>query len=93
MSRPPLSRVFGTAAVVVLSVGWLLPAYAGLHAFISYLEEVLDLRLKGLQPMTDFDFLLEMRRMLTTAILWLAAAISFWAGLAACRVLATKNKP
>jgi hypothetical protein len=86
-------RLLGVLIIVVGSVGWLVPTYAAAHYYVGYLEEVVDLRLKGLEPMTKFDFLLPMQQMIWLAVAWLAVVIVCWSSVGAWKLLRPEAKP
>ncbi len=78
--------------ILVLSAGWLFPAYAAVGTFLSYLDdEVSDLLRHG-QSMYDFPFILEVQRWAAVAFIWFGAALLFWSFIGARHILKNTEK-
>ena len=64
--------------IVILSCGWILPAWLSAVVVLDYLSAELHPAMLGRQPLNSFPFLTFGRDCLGVAAAWIAAAAIFW---------------
>jgi hypothetical protein len=77
-------------SVVVLSAGWIVPAYVTLCYLMSWLDDEVADVLHGSKPMYSFDFVLHIDRWSKLTLFWLGAAVLFWSIVGACKLFPKK---
>ncbi len=65
-------------SMIVLSTGWLLPAYLGISSYLAWAEAEVWPLLRGEHPMNSFPHLRFCQQMLALSVTWLAVALAVW---------------
>ncbi|MDH3583688.1 MAG: hypothetical protein OER86_05690 [Phycisphaerae bacterium] len=68
--------------IVLLSAGWLVPAWLSLYSYFGFLGSEVWPRLRGEIPTNSFPFTHFSLQAMTIAAAWLALAIIYWAWMA-----------
>ena len=66
-------------AIVILSVGWLLPAWFGISTLLTFLNAEVWPLLRGEHPSNSFAFVEFSAGCFAVSMVWLAAALAWWA--------------
>lgn len=85
-------RIVKIILVFLLSIGWIVPAYAALFTYLQYWDAEVSILLRGLEPNSNFPFIVEIERNLLICFIWLGAAIGFWSFIGASRLFSKKDK-
>ena len=65
-------------AVIILSTGWLFPAWMGLSTLLTFVDAEVWPLLRGEQPSNSFPFVPYSARCFAVSMAWLAAALAWW---------------
>ncbi len=75
------------AAIVVLSAGWLVPAYACLRTYTTWLDTDVADHLHHIDPQYTTQFTLHIQQWADAAFAWFACAVLFWSVVGALRLV------
>jgi len=80
-------RKLKIAAIVVLSTGWLVPAYICLRTATTWLDTDVSDHLRHVDPQYTTQFTLQIMQWSDVAFAWFACAVLFWSVAGAVRLL------
>ena len=86
-----MRRVLVTSFIVVLTVGWVVPAYLTGYYVIQYFDTELSDILRGYEPQYDFPFILYIQKNYTLFSIWFFLALTFWAAVASWKISKKEN--
>jgi hypothetical protein len=81
-----MKRKLKILAVVILSTGWIVPAFNTLYYLLSWLDDEVSDVLHGNKSMYSFDFILHLDRWSKLTFIWFAIAVLFWTIVGSCRL-------
>jgi hypothetical protein len=65
-------------AIIILSIGWLLPSWLGISTLLTFVNTEVWPLLRGEHPSNSFPFFQFSARCFEVSIAWLAAALGWW---------------
>jgi hypothetical protein len=66
-------------AIILLTIGWLLPAWLGISTLLTFVDAEVWPLLRGEHPSNSFPFVQFSARCFAVSIAWLAASLAWWA--------------
>ncbi len=80
--------------VILLSAGWLWPAFVSTYYLMSWFDDEVSDLLRGSPSMYSFDFILHLKRWVFFTLVWFSAAVLFWVVIATVRLFPKQsNQP
>jgi hypothetical protein len=80
--------------VVLLSAGWLWPAFVSTYYLMSWLDDEVSDLLRGLPSMYSYDFILHLNRWVFFTLVWFSVSVLFWVVMATVRLFPKQsNQP
>jgi hypothetical protein len=73
--------------IVVLSAGWLIPAYVCLWTLTAWLDTDVADHLHHIDPQYTTQFTLQIQQWFQISFVWFSAALLFWASIAAIKLV------
>jgi len=81
-----MMRKIKIIGVVLLSAGWLWPAFVSTYYLMSWLDDEASDSLRGFPAMYNFDFILYLKRWVFITLVWFSVAVLFWVVVASVRL-------
>ncbi len=80
-------RSLKIVGIVVLSAGWLVPAYFCIGTLIAWLDTDVSDHLHHIAPQYTFQFTLQIQQWFQVSFAWFALAVLFWVCVAAIKLV------
>lgn len=81
-----MMRKMKIIGAVLLSAGWLWPAFVSTYYLMSWFDDEVSDLLRGHPSMYSFDFILHLKRWVFFTLAWFSVAVLFWVVIATVRL-------